>query len=49
MNGWDILIAAVIAACVVIAIVVIVRNRKKGKCTCGCEGCSERGRCGKKD
>ena len=35
-----ILIAAAIAAIVVLVIVREIRNRKKGKCSCGCSGCA---------
>ncbi|MBR0136635.1 MAG: FeoB-associated Cys-rich membrane protein [Clostridia bacterium] len=41
MNLSDILIAAAIAAIVGAAVAVIIRNRKNGSCSCGCEGCSK--------
>ena len=37
MNIWDILIIVLLAAVVVFAAVRIVKNRKKGKCSCGCD------------
>ncbi len=39
MNIYDILILALVAAAVVCAALVIRRNRKKGRCSCGCDGC----------
>ena len=44
MNGWDFLIIGVIAAAVALAIFVIVRNKKRGKTSCGCD-CSRCGGC----
>ena len=40
MNIWDILIIVLLAAVVVFAAVRIVKNRKKGKCSCGCANCA---------
>ena len=37
MNIWDILIIVLLAAVVVFAAVRIVKNRKQGKGTCGCD------------
>ena len=44
MNGWDIILIAVIAAAILIAAAVIIRNKKNGKHSCGgdcsrCSGC----------
>ncbi len=47
MGFWDWIIIGLIAAAVVAAAVIIVRNKKKGKCSCGCEGCNSRDCCGK--
>ncbi len=40
MNVWDIVIIAGVAAAVIAAVTVIIKNRKKGKCSCGCDGCN---------
>ena len=37
MNTVDILTAGIIALAVIAAIVVIVRNKKKGRGSCGCD------------
>ncbi|MBO7364229.1 MAG: FeoB-associated Cys-rich membrane protein [Lachnospiraceae bacterium] len=42
MNPADILLIILIAAVLVWAVVSIVRRRKKGGCSCGCEGCTGR-------
>ena len=39
------LIAGGIAVIVVLVIVREIRNRKKGKCSCGCAGCALRDTC----
>ena len=36
----DILLVALIAVALLLAIRKIVRDRRRGKCTCGCDGCS---------
>ena len=35
----DILLGALVAGAVILALVKIIRNKKQGKCTCGCDGC----------
>ncbi|MCQ2464874.1 MAG: FeoB-associated Cys-rich membrane protein [Oscillospiraceae bacterium] len=40
MNIWDIIITALIALMLIMAVRSIVKNKKAGKCTCGCEGCA---------
>ena len=49
MNGtlWTILIAAALAAFGVLAVRSLLRERKKGGCSCGCAGCPHSGRCHK--
>ena len=39
MNFWDVLIIAVIAAAVFFAVRAVVKQKKKGQCSCGCSGC----------
>ena len=39
-NIWSIVIGALVLAAVVLAAVKIIKDRKKGKCSCGCEGCA---------
>ena len=42
MNPADILVGAVVLGVVVLALVILRRNRKTGKCHCGCD-CSHCG------
>lgn len=44
MNAVDIILLVVIAGAVCAAAAKLIRNRKKGRCSCGCEGCSGCGR-----
>ncbi|MCR4615149.1 MAG: FeoB-associated Cys-rich membrane protein [Clostridiales bacterium] len=37
MNIWDYLIIGIIAAVVIFAVTVIHKNKKNGKCSCGCD------------
>ncbi len=37
MNFWDVLIIVLIGAVVVFAAVRIVKNKKRGKSSCGCD------------
>ena len=39
MNVVDIVLIAVIGLVVSLAVWRIIRNKKQGKCTCGCDGC----------
>ena len=39
MNIWDILIGGLVALILILAIRRLIRNKKQGKCTCGCDGC----------
>ncbi len=39
------IVGLIVAAIVVLAIVSIVKQRKKGGCSCGCEGCSGASKC----
>ena len=46
MNVWDYLIVGAIVAALVIAVIVILKNKKKGTCSCGCDcascaGCAD--------
>lgn len=43
-----VIVGLIIAAIVVFAIVSVVKQRKKGGCSCGCEGCSSSSACGTK-
>ena len=45
MNGWDVLILALVLAAVAGALCAVIRSKKKGGCGCGCEGCPHRGAC----
>lgn len=36
MNKWDIIIIAVIACIVALAVRKIIKDKKTGKCSCGC-------------
>ena len=40
MNTLEIILTAVIVATVAAALVFAVKKRKKGGCSCGCEGCA---------
>lgn len=43
-----ILVLAVVVLLVVLVAIHMVRNKKKGKTSCGCSGCTMRGACHKK-
>ena len=49
-NIANIITGLIVLAVVVLAVVSIVRRRKKGKLSCGCEceGCAERATCSEK-
>ncbi|MBP5183606.1 MAG: FeoB-associated Cys-rich membrane protein [Lachnospiraceae bacterium] len=49
-NIANIITGLIVLAVVVLAVVSIVRRRKKGKLSCGCEceGCAERAICSEK-
>ena len=47
MNVSDILILLGVACAVAAAVISMRRRKKTGKCSCGCDGCSNRGICGK--
>lgn len=47
-NWGSILIGAILAAVIVLIVVKLVRNKKKGKTSCGCEQCPSSGMCHKK-
>ncbi|MBE6531217.1 MAG: FeoB-associated Cys-rich membrane protein [Ruminococcaceae bacterium] len=43
VNNWGTLVVAIIALGIVVAVIgVIYRDKKQGKCSCGCscEGCA---------
>lgn len=40
LNAVDILLIAAIVCCCALALRSILKNRKKGGCGCGCEGCT---------
>ena len=40
MNPVDILLIVILAAAVALALRRVVKNRRRGGCSCGCEGCS---------
>ena len=40
MNTLEIILTVVIVAAVAAALVFAVKKRKKGGCSCGCEGCA---------
>jgi len=42
MNIWDIIIAAVISLIIIAAVRNIIKNKKSGKCSCGCDGCTRK-------
>ena len=50
MNTIDILITGIIALIVITAVIIVVRNKKKGVCSCGgdCSHCAC-GACSKPD
>ena len=45
--GGTILVCAILVAIVTLVTVFLIRDRKKGKssCGCGCEGCPMSGKC----
>lgn len=49
-NWGSVLIGALVAAVIVLIVVKLVRNKKKGKtsCGCGCDHCPSSGMCHKK-
>ena len=46
MNPADLVVAALVLGAVLLAVVILRRNKKNGKCHCGCD-CSGCGQCGK--
>lgn len=46
-NIWSIVIGALVLAAVIFAVIKIIKDRKKGKCSCGCEGCAFSNTCHK--
>ena len=42
MNKWDVILGFVLLVIVILAIVHSVRVRKRGGCSCGCGGCTQR-------
>jgi len=40
-NLANIIISAVLICLAVLAIVKIIKDRKKGSCSCGCSGCPQ--------
>jgi len=50
MNLIDWIIVAVLAVIFGLSIFRIIKNKKEGKCNCGCSGCSDSSCCsGKSD
>lgn len=49
-NWGSVLIGTLVAAVIVLIVVKLVRNKKKGKtsCGCGCDHCPSSGMCHKK-
>ena len=47
MGFGDIIIIILLALVLTTALLASVKRRKKGRCSCGCEGCAMN--CGKKD
>ena len=45
MNAASIVILILILAAVGAAIYAHYKQKKSGKCSCGCDGCQYRGRC----
>ena len=41
----DIALAVLIAAAVLLALLKIIRDRRRGKCSCGCADCPSAGSC----
>ena len=39
-NFGTIIVGAIVLAIITFAIVKIIRDKRAGKCNCGCEGCS---------
>ena len=37
MNPADLVVAALVIGIVAVAVVILRRNKKKGKCHCGCD------------
>ncbi|MBQ6263634.1 MAG: FeoB-associated Cys-rich membrane protein [Clostridia bacterium] len=48
MNGWDYLIIGVIAVIAAAAIFAIVKRKKRGGCSAGCDCCPKKEGCEKK-
>ena len=46
MNLPTLIILLLVLAAVVLALVSLRRSTRKGGCSCGCAGCSMKGRCG---
>ncbi len=44
-NGSTLLVAGILAAVVAAIVIHLVRNKKKGKSSCGCGGCPMNGSC----
>lgn len=40
MNAGDVIILLIVALCIFFAVRSIVKQRKKGGCSCGCSGCN---------
>ena len=50
MSWQTVIVAAIIIGVVALAVFSIVRDKKKGKCSCGsCSGCAMNGACHSKD
>lgn len=47
-NSGTVVVAVIIAAVVALIVVNMVRDRKKGKSSCGCSNCPSAGMCRKK-
>ena len=50
-NYGTIIAALVVAGIVAASVITLIRNKKKGKstCGCGCENCAMKGQCHSKD
>lgn len=46
--GGTIIILVLILIIVFLSVKRLIKNRKSGKCSCGCEGCSFKNNCHKK-
>ncbi|MBR2591199.1 MAG: FeoB-associated Cys-rich membrane protein [Clostridia bacterium] len=44
-----IIVAAILAAAIIFVIVRLIKNKKAGKSSCGCEGCPQQPYCHRKD